>query len=91
VRFGIYSHLRARFINPNDICRLLEEDSDSDYQIDDQDDIDFEPEAVEEDDHNSESEEEMYDSMDDDIDEDIHDMEGLSFYIGRNNDTIWAN
>jgi len=91
VRFGIYSHLRARFINPNDICGLLEEDSDSDYQIDDQDDIDFEPEAVEEDDHNSESEEEMYDSMDDDIDEDIHDMEGLSFYIGRNNDTIWAN
>lgn len=91
MRFGIYSHLRARFINPNDICRLLEADSDSDDQIDDQDDIDFEPEAVEEDDHNSESEEEMYDRMDDDIDEDIHDMEGLSFYIGRNNDTIWAN
>ncbi|KAE9522122.1 hypothetical protein AGLY_017466 [Aphis glycines] len=87
VRFGIFSHLRALFINPSDICRLLEEDSDSD----DQDDIDFEPEAVEEDDYNSESEEEMYDRMDDDIDEDIHDMEGLSFYIGRNNDTIWTN
>jgi len=55
VRFGIYSHLRSRFINPNDICRLLEEDSDSDDQNDDQDDIDFEPETVEEDDHNSES------------------------------------
>ncbi|KAF0723037.1 Envelope fusion protein [Aphis craccivora] len=54
-------------------------------------DIDFKPEAVEEDDHNSESEEEMYDRMDDDIDEDIQDMEGLTFYIGRNNDTIWAN
>jgi len=91
VRFGIYSHLRARFINPNDICRLLEEDSDSDDQIDDQDDIDFEPEAVEEDDYNSEFEEEIYDRMDDDIDEVIHDMDGLSFYIGRNNDTIWAN
>jgi len=50
------SHLRARFINPNDICRLLEEDSDSDDQIDDQDNIDFEPEAIDKDYHNSKSE-----------------------------------
>jgi len=33
----------------------------------------------------------MYDRMDDDINEDIHDMECLPFYIRRNNDTIWAN
>lgn len=86
-----YSHVRARFTNPNYICRLLEEDSDSDEQIDDQDDIDFEPENIEEDDHNSKSEEELYDTVNEDDEDDDQEMHGLKFFIGRNNDTIWAN
>lgn len=59
-----------------------------DEQIDEQDDIDFEPEAIEVDDHNSESEEELYDTLDDLIDEDDLDMQGLTFFTGRDNDTI---
>jgi len=32
----------------------------------------------------------LYDTADEFIDEDKQDMEGLAFFIGRNNDTIWA-
>ncbi|KAL4103823.1 hypothetical protein QTP88_019158 [Uroleucon formosanum] len=39
----------------------------------------------------SESKEELYDTTDEFIDKDKQDMEGLTFFIGRNNDTIWAN
>jgi len=83
---------------PEDIERIIQEleDEDNEYDVldnygsDHGDDPDFEPEVIEDSDHDSDSEEEL-DSLSttDEIEENLG--ENFRFFIGKDGETLWAN
>ncbi|XP_039297452.1 piggyBac transposable element-derived protein 4-like [Nilaparvata lugens] len=88
----------ARFIDPKDFDRVLNElesEEERGEQNDFEDDIDFEAEVIEHDRHNSESENDLEEPMEVDeapvMREEEENLEGLRFFIGKNGDTLWAN
>jgi len=88
---------RAQYNGPNDIRRIIEEleeewgDGIIDFAeeiVDDQDNIYYEPEEIEIDVHDSESEEET--KRADKVDVKTED-ENVRFYIGKDGETLWAS
>jgi hypothetical protein len=69
----------------------MEEEEEQWESFDDRDDVDYEPLDTEEDDHDSDPEVDL-DPAEEDHDGDAEtELDDLSFYIGRDGETLWAN
>ena len=90
----LFIFFRARYLNDKEIARIFEqlereEEEEQGESFDDPDDVDYEPQHIEEDDSDSVVD---LDPAQEDHDDDAEtELDDLRFYIGKDGETLWAN
>ena len=83
----------ARYLNDKEIARIFEElereeKEEQGESFDDPDDVDYEPQHIEDD---SDSEVDLDPAQEDHDDDAETELDDLRFYIGKDGETLWAN
>jgi len=76
-----------RYTASDDILQCLQEFSDEDFL---EDDIDYEPEFIEQDDFSSDSEQSLFDENNLPAGDDVSD-DDYFFYVGKDGETLWIS